>query len=97
LLVKVLKELGSQIADSIDSSAPSIKPSLSSLKAAERFQLVMHVHTGSETNLKGSLDANLDGRWLMPGAARRLACDAGLLVAILKLDNLVILCKYHHR
>lgn len=42
MLVKVLKELGSQIADSIDSSAPSIKPSLSSLKAAERFQLVMH-------------------------------------------------------
>ena len=54
-------------------------------KLAERCQLVMHVHScsnsgdGSQTNLKANLDANLDGRWLMPDAARRLACDAGLL------------------
>jgi hypothetical protein len=134
-------------------------PAESSLKAAERCQLVIHVHScsnsgdGSQTNLNASLDANLDGRWLMPGAARRLACDAGLLVVkedsagnVLdigrktriipaamsralgvrdggcqfpgccesryveghhikhwadggdtKLDNLVTLCKYHHR
>ncbi|MEH6451192.1 MAG: DUF222 domain-containing protein [Oleispira sp.] len=118
-----------------------------SLKAAERCQLVLHVHTDSE------LDASLDGRWLLPDAARRLACDASLLVVkedsagnVLdigrktrvippamsralairdggcqfpgccesryveghhikhwadggdtKLDNLVTLCKYHHR
>jgi hypothetical protein len=72
---------------------------------------------------------NLDGHWLLPDAARRLACNAGLLVVkedgacsaldigrksgvippamsqVLgirdggetKLDNLVTLCKYHHR
>jgi len=131
-----------------------------SLKAAERCQLVMHVHScsnsgdGSSSNLNASLGANLDGRWLMPDAARRLACDASLLVVkedsagnVLdigrktriippamsralairdggccqfpgccesryteghhikhwadggdtKLDNLVTLCKYHHR
>ncbi len=50
-----------------------------SLKASDRCQLIMHVHSGTDT---GSLDAdpgaNLDGKWLLPDAARRLACDASL-------------------
>ncbi len=49
------------------------------LKASDRCQLIMHVHSGIGT---GSLDAdpgaNLDGKWLLPDAARRLACDASL-------------------
>jgi hypothetical protein len=53
----------------------------SSSKAAERCQLVLHVHAGEGIQQ----DANLDGRWLLPDAARRLACDAGLLVV--KEDN----------
>jgi hypothetical protein len=199
LLVKVLKELGDQIADSaksdeknlsmgavelksvsaetfpltfpqrradalvalsehyLASSIDSSVPTLSSLKAAERCQLVLHVHTGDGSNqgegLAGVLDASLEGRWLLPSVAKRLACDASLLVVkkdsvgnVLdigrrsriipaamsralgirdggcqfpgccesryveghhikhwadggetKLDNLVTLCKYHHR
>ena len=50
---------------------------LSSLKGAERCQLVLHVRAGSSLD---SDAANLDGRWLLPNAARRLACDASLLV-----------------
>ena len=50
---------------------------LSSLKGAERCQLVLHVRAGSSLD---SDAANLDGRWLIPNAARRLACDASLLV-----------------
>jgi hypothetical protein len=50
---------------------------LSSLKGAERCQLVLHVRAGSSLD---SDAANLDGRWLIPSAARRLACDASLLV-----------------
>jgi hypothetical protein len=53
---------------------------LSSLKGAERCQLVLHVRAGSLNANSADLGANLDGRWLMPNAARRLACDAGLLV-----------------
>jgi hypothetical protein len=126
-----------------------------SLKAAERCQLVLHVHTGAALagELDASLEANLEGRWLLPDAAKRLACDTSLLVVkedsagnVLdigrksriippamsralairdggcqfpgccesryteghhikhwadggdtKLDNLVTLCKYHHR
>jgi hypothetical protein len=49
------------------------------LKASDRCQLIMHVHSGA---IAGSLDAdpsaNLDGKWLLPDAARRLACDASL-------------------
>jgi len=56
---------------------------LSSLKGAERCQLIMHIrantHTGS-SDANVSNDASLDGRWLLPNAARRLACDASLLV-----------------
>jgi len=203
LLVKVLKELGDQIADSVKSKEKSLSmgaaelksvsaetqdyenvsfisdtitfpqcradalvalsehylasptdssvPALSSLKAAERCQLVLHVHTGDESS--PNLDASLEGRWLLPSAAKRLACDASLLIVkedgagnVLdigrrsriipaamsralgvrdggcqfpgccesryveghhikhwadggetKLDNLVTLCKYHHR
>jgi hypothetical protein len=47
----------------------------STLKGHERCQLLLHIHTGDA----GPQD-NLDGRWLLPDAARRLACDAGLLV-----------------
>jgi len=210
LLVKVLKELGDEIADSTAAEEPNLSmgaveaksvtavtpnneptsfipdkltfpqrradalvalsehylaslksssvPSLSALKAAERCQLVLHVHTGDSSNLSinlgANLDASLEGRWLLPGAAKRLACDASLLVVkedsagnVLdigrktriippamsralsirdggccqfpgccesryteghhikhwadggetKLDNLVTLCKYHHR
>ena len=137
------------------------------LKGAERCQLVLHVQhglgnkgglasigqasIGQSSNLEGS---NLEGRWLLPDSARRLACDASLLVVSedaagnvldigrrsriipaamaralsirdggccqfpgccenryteghhikhwadggeTKLDNLVTLCKYHHR
>ncbi|MBQ0730742.1 MAG: DUF222 domain-containing protein [Oleispira antarctica] len=52
---------------------------LSSLKGAERCQLVMHVRADSH-NIGVNNDASLDGRWLLPNAARRLACDASLLV-----------------
>jgi hypothetical protein len=52
---------------------------LSSLKGAERCQLVMHVRADSH-NTGANNYANLDGRWLLPNAARRLACDVGLLV-----------------
>jgi hypothetical protein len=52
---------------------------LSSLKGAERCQLVMHVRADSH-NTGANNDENLDGRWLLPNAARRLSCDAGLLV-----------------
>ena len=38
------------------------------LKGSDRCQLIMHVQDG----------ANLDGQWLVPDAARRLACDASL-------------------
>jgi len=60
---------------------------LASLKGAERCQLIMHVQAGSlnkrenkRENQGDNLGANLDGRWLIPNAARRMACDAGLLV-----------------
>jgi hypothetical protein len=49
----------------------------STLKGHERCQLLLHVHHGLAE--AGPQD-NLDGRWLMPDAARRLACDGGLLV-----------------
>ena len=68
-------------------SANSLSPidSITSLKGAERCQLIMHVRAGSlnqgaETDLEADLGVSLDGRWLIPNAARRLACDAGLLV-----------------
>jgi hypothetical protein len=54
-----------------------------SLKGHERCQLLLHVHTGHvhQDGLGSTaLDSNLDGRWLLPDAARRLACDASLLV-----------------
>ena len=54
-----------------------------SLKGHERCQLLLHVHTGHvhQGGLGSTaLDSNLDGRWLLPDAARRLACDASLLV-----------------
>jgi hypothetical protein len=49
-------------------------------KVAERCQLVLHVHHGSSLNTETNRGASLDGRWLLPDAARRLACDAGLLL-----------------
>ncbi len=73
------------LTSSSSSSTSDLK--LTSLKAAERCQLVLHVRAGSlspnvgnDVNLDASLNASLDGRWLIPNAARRLACDAGLLV-----------------
>jgi len=52
-------------------------PEIESLKGAERCQLVLHVRAGNSLD---SDAANLDGRWLIPNAARRLGCDASLLV-----------------
>jgi hypothetical protein len=37
----------------------------------------MHIRAGSQDT---DLGVSLDGRWLIPNAARRMACDAGLLV-----------------
>ncbi|MBL4797044.1 MAG: DUF222 domain-containing protein [Oleispira sp.] len=51
---------------------------LESLKGAERCQLIMHIRANTHTG--SSDDISLDGRWLLPNAARRLACDASLLV-----------------
>ena len=67
------------------SHCSSLSPlnSLSSLKAAERCQLVLHVRAGSLSHGVSDAmnsDTHLDGRWLIPNAARRMACDAGLLV-----------------
>lgn len=132
-------------------------PDLESLKGAERCQLIMHVRAGAGhktgTPIDTDLGVSLDGRWLIPNAAKRMACDAGLLVVAedevgnvlnigrrsriippamsraleirdggcqfpgccehnyveghhikhwadggdTKLDNLVTLCRYHHR
>jgi hypothetical protein len=44
------------------------------LKGHERCQLVLHVQKDANSR------HDLDGRWLLPDAARRLACDASLLV-----------------
>jgi len=56
-------------------------PTIESLKGAERCQLVLHVRAGSlNQGSDTDLGASLDGRWLIPNAARRMACDAGLLV-----------------
>jgi len=59
-------------------------PEIESLKGAERCQLVLHIRAGADNSGTGnagvSNDASLDGRWLLPNAARRLACDASLLV-----------------
>jgi hypothetical protein len=52
---------------------------ISSLKGAERCQLVMHIRADAD-NTGANNDASLDGRWLLPNAVRRLACDASLLV-----------------
>ena len=51
---------------------------LTSLKGAERCQLMMHIRAGSQNT--ASINASLDGHWLLPSAARRLACDASLLL-----------------
>jgi hypothetical protein len=51
---------------------------ITGLKASERCQLVMHVHTGANSFV--NKNTNLDGQWLAPDAARRLACDASLVV-----------------
>jgi len=60
------------LASPVDNS--KLEPlKLSSLKASERCQLIMHIRAGDQ-------NADLDGRWLLPNAARRLACDANLLV-----------------
>jgi hypothetical protein len=59
----------------------SHKPSLASLKGAERCQLVVHIGAGAcSHNRERQIESQLDGRWLLPDAARRLACDASLLL-----------------
>ena len=62
-------------------NSASSTDSITSLKGAERCQLIMHVRAGSLNQGAGAdLGVSLDGRWLIPNAARRMACDAGLLV-----------------
>ena len=61
------------------SRSPGID-SITSLKGAERCQLIMHVRAGAGHKTGTPLDTELDGRWLIPNASRRMACDAGLLV-----------------
>ena len=51
---------------------------LTGLKASERCQLVMHVHTVASALV--NKNTHLDGQWLAPDAAKRLACDASLVV-----------------
>ncbi len=46
------------------------------LKGAERCQLMLHIHAGADS----SISANLDGHWIGLEAAKRLACDASLVV-----------------
>ncbi len=49
---------------------------LTALKSSERCQLILHIQAGDQNRHP----ANLDGQWLTPSAARRMACDAGLLI-----------------
>ena len=51
---------------------------LTSLKGAERCQLIMHIRADSQNT--ASINASINDSWLLPNAARRLACDASLLV-----------------
>ena len=50
--------------------------SLTALKSAERCQLILHIQAGS----LNQSPQHLDGQWLPPSTARRMACDAGLLI-----------------
>lgn len=64
-----------------DNNTDKLSPlKLSSLKASDRCQIIMHITAGAYSPSSPPTDTNLDGRWLLPDAARRLACDAGLLV-----------------
>ena len=54
----------------------SLHESGASFKGSERCQLMLHVHTA----INAGTSANLDGRWLPNEAAKRLACDASLVV-----------------
>ena len=50
--------------------------SLTALKSAERCQLILHIQADS----LNQSPQHLDGQWLPPSTARRMACDAGLLI-----------------
>jgi len=50
------------------------------LKGAERCQLMLHIHVGADLSAGSGLRADLDGRWIGLEAAKRLACDASLVV-----------------
>ena len=50
--------------------------SLTALKSAERCQLILHIQAGS----LNQSPQHLDGQWLPPSTARRMTCDAGLLI-----------------
>ena len=63
-----------------EASSKTSSPNLLSLKGAERCQLIIHIRAGSNQPEDTPTDVNLDDRWLIPNAARRLACDAGLLI-----------------
>jgi hypothetical protein len=68
------------IAEHYLASSETESPNRLTLKGAERCQLIMHIRAGAGHSLATPTDPSLDGRWLLPNAARRLACDAGLLV-----------------
>ncbi len=65
---------------SAETNSETNPQNLLSLKGAERCQLIMHIRAGSNHPEGTPTDVNLDDRWLIPNTARRLACDAGLLV-----------------
>ena len=80
--------------DDSDGASNGKAAAFATLKGAERCQLILHVHHGRAGSIKDDassdatsdgiddvqLDADLDGRWLVPDTALRLACDAALQV-----------------
>jgi len=68
------------LATVVDNKDDAGEGGLTSLKGAERCQLVLHVHHGFSNEAVSLEEPTLGGVWLLPDAARRLACDAGLLV-----------------
>ncbi|MBL4871799.1 MAG: DUF222 domain-containing protein, partial [Robiginitomaculum sp.] len=76
-LVTMAEHFLATLADNKDEAGEG---GLTSLKGAERCQLVLHVHHGLANEPATLEEPSLGGEWLLPDAARRLACDASLLV-----------------
>ena len=81
-LTTIAESFLAKTMDNKETDKDNEKAEFSTLRGAERCQLVLHVHHGHSGDVKGGvqLDADLDGRWLVPDTALRLACDAGLQV-----------------